>query len=80
MQILPTYPCLQPSDTAAFRISLAKYMEALRQNVMHTGHAIGAGPDRKGKQPATASEDPAAWWWKDVPVRKSTLEECSGER
>jgi hypothetical protein len=25
-------------------------------------------------------ETVGAWWWKDVVVRKSLLEECAGER
>ncbi|KAI1796729.1 hypothetical protein LXA43DRAFT_1177865 [Ganoderma leucocontextum] len=77
--ILPAYPCLQPSDTVAYRIALAKYLEGLRNAIVHTKHAHLADP--KGKQPASSTEDEAAaWWWKDVVVRKSILEECSGER
>ena len=46
---------------------------------MHTKHAHTG--DAKGKQHASSPEDEAvAWWWKDVVVRKSILEECSGER
>ncbi|KAJ4470235.1 hypothetical protein J3R30DRAFT_3809189 [Lentinula aciculospora] len=30
--ILPTYPCIKPSETTAFRTSFAKYLEALRQS------------------------------------------------
>ncbi|KAI0742022.1 hypothetical protein C8Q80DRAFT_1274349 [Daedaleopsis nitida] len=75
--LLPTYPCLQPSDTAPYRMGLAKYLESLRSAVAHTTHAS----DSKGKSPAPAAIDEAsAWWWKDVVVRKSILDECSGDR
>ncbi|KAH9936001.1 uncharacterized protein BXZ73DRAFT_100475 [Epithele typhae] len=78
--ILPTYPCAQPSDSAAFRIALAKYLDALRSVVTHAGSTHGGG-DVKGKRPAHGAQDGAlAWWWKDVVVRKSILDECSGER
>ena len=78
-QILPTYPCLQPSDTTAYRIALAKYLEGLRNAIAHTSRAQTNDP--KGKQRATPAEDEAsAWWWKDVVVRKSILDECSGDR
>lgn len=69
-QILPTYPCTQPSDTLAFRNALTKYMETLKQAVLHPGTA---GNDLSF--PTTS-----AWWWKDVIIRKSLLEECHGER
>ncbi|KAJ7691980.1 hypothetical protein B0H17DRAFT_551693 [Mycena rosella] len=76
---LPTYPCLQPADTIAFRTSLAKLLENLRHKSIF--------PNESGKQSrpgATAKSTPsaggAAWWWKDVVVRKSLLEECGGER
>ena len=73
------HPCLRPSDTVGYRIALAKYLEGLRNAIVHTKHAHLA--DHKGKQPASSAEDEAvAWWWKDVVVRKSILEECSGER
>ncbi|CDO68363.1 hypothetical protein BN946_scf184815.g10 [Trametes cinnabarina] len=83
--ILPSYPCLQPSDTTAFRIALAKYMEAIRNSVTHTTHAVdrASDPSSSHKRPiprrggANAS---SAWWWKDVVVRKSILDECAGER
>ena len=46
---------------------------------MHTKHARTADP--KGKHPASSAEDEVpAWWWKDVVVRKSILDECSGDR
>ncbi|KAI0700153.1 hypothetical protein C8T65DRAFT_709754 [Cerioporus squamosus] len=73
--ILSTYPCLQPSDTTAFRIALSKYVETMRNAIVHTTHA----GDTKGKQPAH-SDEASAWWWKDVVVRKSILDECSGDR
>ncbi|KAI0630760.1 hypothetical protein C8Q77DRAFT_1135077 [Trametes polyzona] len=81
--ILPTYPCLQPSDTTAFRIALAKYVEAIRNAIVHTTHAGEKPSEQKGKQPASslhAPNEPAAWWWRDVVVRKSILDECCGER
>ncbi|KZT70848.1 hypothetical protein DAEQUDRAFT_810432 [Daedalea quercina L-15889] len=77
--ILPTYPCLQPADTTAFRISLAKYLEALRHSSLYPSH----GEDRrKGKDDTKKSADTPQRhaWWQDVVVRKSLLEECSGER
>ncbi|TFK90846.1 hypothetical protein K466DRAFT_484041 [Polyporus arcularius HHB13444] len=73
--ILSTYPCLQPSDTTAYRIALSKYLEAMRNAIVHTTHA----GDTKGKKP-TPSDEASAWWWKDVVVRKSILDECSGDR
>lgn len=63
---------------AAYRIALAKYIEGLRNAIVHTRHAYTADP--KGKQHAASPEGEVAWWWKDVVVRKSILEECSGER
>ncbi|EPT03072.1 hypothetical protein FOMPIDRAFT_97971 [Fomitopsis schrenkii] len=84
--ILPTYPCIQPSDTTAFRVSLSKYLETLRHSSIYPSH----GEDKQRIQdptrgPATKNSDvpqpqAAAWWWQDVVVRKSLLEECSGER
>ncbi|KAH9849860.1 hypothetical protein C2E23DRAFT_736240 [Lenzites betulinus] len=80
-QILPTYPCLQPSDTTAFRIALAKYIEAIRNSIVHTTHAGEKPVEQKAKQPtSSARDDIPAWWWKDIVVRKSILEECCGER
>ncbi|TBU37828.1 hypothetical protein BD309DRAFT_875654 [Dichomitus squalens] len=77
--ILPTYPCLQPADTTAYRIALAKYLEGLRSAVAHASRAHMNDPT--GKQPATpAGDEVSAWWWKDVVVRKSILDECSGDR
>ncbi|KAI0642389.1 hypothetical protein C8Q79DRAFT_1121778 [Trametes meyenii] len=79
--ILPTHPCLQPSDSTAFRIALSKYIEAIRNGLVYTTRAGEKPPDPKGKQRASpAHEDPIAWWWKDIVVRKSILDECCGER
>ncbi|KAJ7080835.1 hypothetical protein B0H15DRAFT_856433 [Mycena belliarum] len=66
---LPTYPCLQPADTTAFRTSLAKFLENLRHKSVFSTDSGGI------KLSANV-----AWWWKDIVVRKSLLEECSGER
>ncbi|KAF9461511.1 hypothetical protein BDZ94DRAFT_1221281 [Collybia nuda] len=79
--ILPSYPCAQPSDTVAFRTSLAKYLETLRhQSVFPSSKvSVGAGNKVGGKSDGVKSGG-SAWWWKDVLVRKSLLEECSGEK
>ncbi|KAJ6580705.1 hypothetical protein B0H19DRAFT_1017162 [Mycena capillaripes] len=74
-KVIPTYPCLQPADTTAFRTSLAKYLENLR-------HAsIFPAAPRKQPRPNSKliSGAPGAWWWKDVVVRRSLLDECAGE-
>ncbi|GBE86319.1 predicted protein [Sparassis crispa] len=76
--ILPMYPCLQPSDTTAFRVSLTKYLESLRHGIVHTNHKV-SNSDNKGKM-RDSTDTAGAWWWKDVVVRKSLLEECAGER
>ncbi|KAJ7036646.1 hypothetical protein C8F04DRAFT_1095223 [Mycena alexandri] len=68
-KIISTYPCVQPAETTAFRTSLAKFLETLRHSSMSSGRT-------DSKTPAANS----AWWWKDVVVRKSLLEECAGER
>ncbi|KAJ7777067.1 hypothetical protein B0H16DRAFT_1879220 [Mycena metata] len=68
-KVISTYPCMQPAETTAFRTSLAKFLETLRHSSMSSGR-----PD--SKTPTANS----AWWWKDVVVRKSLLEECAGER
>ncbi|KAH9967442.1 hypothetical protein BC827DRAFT_1174206 [Russula dissimulans] len=67
--LFPTYPCSQPSDSVAFRAVLTKYLEGLRNHVVR--------PETLSKFQRT-SPDP--WWWKDVVVRKSLLEECTGNR
>ncbi|KAJ7498205.1 hypothetical protein B0H11DRAFT_834746 [Mycena galericulata] len=81
-KVIPTYPCSQPAETTAFRTSLAKFLESLR----HTSIFPTSNPSGKQPRPsikATPLPDGAksvAWWWKDVVVRKSLLEECAGER
>ncbi|CCM02621.1 uncharacterized protein FIBRA_04724 [Fibroporia radiculosa] len=77
--LLPMYPCLQPSDTTAFRISLSKYLESLRHNIIHPCHAEGKKISDNEKHQGRQTIPPASWW-KDVVVRKSLLEECCGER
>ncbi|KAG7444424.1 uncharacterized protein BT62DRAFT_934083 [Guyanagaster necrorhizus] len=67
-KILPSYPCLKPADTTTFRNSLAKYIENLRHQ------AIASSADAESP---TAN---VAWWWRDVVVRKSLLEQCEGEK
>ncbi|KAI9062678.1 hypothetical protein FKP32DRAFT_1573437 [Trametes sanguinea] len=79
--ILPSYPCLQPSDAAAFRIALAKYMEGIRNSITHTTHAVEKLPGSASRGLVAQPEhEPQAWWWRDVVVRKSVLDECAGER
>ncbi|KAJ7173356.1 hypothetical protein C8R46DRAFT_1189658 [Mycena filopes] len=65
-KVIATYPCAQPAETMAFRTSLAKFLDNLR-------HASISSTQRKGGIKF-------AWWWKDLVVRKSLLEECAGER
>ncbi|KAI0917927.1 hypothetical protein AcW1_006925 [Taiwanofungus camphoratus] len=79
--ILPMYPCLQPSDTTTFRISLAKYLETLRHDSIQSARLCnpGARSDSMVKEQFKTT-GAAAWWWKDVVVRKSLLEECTGDR
>ena len=78
------YPCLQPSETVAFRTSLSKYLETLRHQSLYPSlkTPLGAsGGKAKAKESITEAESLAtAWWWRDVVVRKSLLEECSGEK
>ncbi|KNZ72567.1 hypothetical protein J132_02726 [Termitomyces sp. J132] len=86
--ILATYPCLVPSDTVAFRTSLSKYVEALRHSSIYPSTSKAPAGTTKSKGNAkehahTKTESDVgsgAWWWKDVVVRKSLLEECAGER
>ncbi|KAG5643375.1 hypothetical protein DXG03_001023 [Asterophora parasitica] len=82
--ILATYPCTAPSDTVSFRTSLSKYLETLRHNSIYSTAKPAAGLAssklRGGKDASKEGESGAAWWWKDVVVRKSLLEECAGER
>ncbi|KAF8524210.1 hypothetical protein JB92DRAFT_2881529 [Gautieria morchelliformis] len=93
-----TYPCLQPSDTVAFRVNVTKYLEALRTTVTRPSlqgptsqRRIPAGkassPNSQlgstGKSPCPSPQEnssPVAWWWSAIVVRKSLLEECSGDR
>ncbi|RDB23829.1 hypothetical protein Hypma_008945 [Hypsizygus marmoreus] len=76
--ILPTYPCLAPSDTVAFRTSLAKYLETLRHDSLYPSSKAPALAN--GKVKVKNDGTAVAWWWKDVLVRKSLLEECAGEK
>ncbi|KAF7964598.1 hypothetical protein HWV62_5089, partial [Athelia sp. TMB] len=80
--ILPTHPCASPGETTAFRTSLTKYLEGLRHDTLYPKSAPLARINTKGKAPEVGVEDDfvQAWWWKDVLVRKSLLEECAGER
>ncbi|KAJ7235563.1 hypothetical protein C8J57DRAFT_1248399 [Mycena rebaudengoi] len=73
-KVLPSYPCLQPAETTAFRTSLTKFLENLRHRAIFPDSSAG-----KTMPPVPAPES-AAWWWKDVVVRRSLLEECSGEK
>lgn len=58
-----------------------KYVEAIRNSIVHTTHAGEKPTEQKGKQPASPARDEIpAWWWRDVVVRKSILDECCGER
>ncbi|KZT07535.1 uncharacterized protein LAESUDRAFT_758541 [Laetiporus sulphureus 93-53] len=78
--ILPMYPCLKPSDTTAFRISLSKYLEALRHTSIHPNHPTHEDKAAREADKTRTQIASAAWWWRDVVVRKSLLEECSGAR
>ncbi|KAG6853130.1 hypothetical protein C0991_006653 [Blastosporella zonata] len=90
--ILTTYPCVAPPDTLAFRTSVSKYLETLRHNSVFPSSSLKAttntapGSKLKGKEstktkaPSNPNSNAVAWWWKDVVVRKSLLEECAGER
>ncbi|KAJ7155854.1 hypothetical protein C8R46DRAFT_1356262 [Mycena filopes] len=66
-KVIATYPCAQPAETMAFRTSLAKFLDNLRHASISSATQGKAGIN-------------FAWWWKDVVVRKSLLEECAGER
>ncbi|OJT12315.1 hypothetical protein TRAPUB_11142 [Trametes pubescens] len=69
------------ANTTAFRIALAKYVEAIRNSIVHTTHAGEKPTEQKAKQPASPARDEIpAWWWRDIVVRKSILDECCGER
>jgi hypothetical protein len=80
-QLFPTYPCSQPSDSVAFRAVLAKYLEALRNQAIRPETLPKLqSTSSKGKSPAPGITTPDPWWWKDVVVRRSLLEECTGNR
>ncbi|EPQ56712.1 hypothetical protein GLOTRDRAFT_39401 [Gloeophyllum trabeum ATCC 11539] len=82
--VFPAYPCLRPSDATAFRAALTKYLETLRHAALHPK----ASTDQLRRLGKTVKQSPSsgtpgvelAWWWKDVMVRKSLLEECSGDK
>lgn len=62
---------MTPADSTAFRVSLTKYLETLRNH-----HR-----DNKSDTSAPlARESVSVAMWKDTLVRKSLLEECAGER
>ncbi|KAF9499498.1 hypothetical protein BDN71DRAFT_1502841 [Pleurotus eryngii] len=69
--MLPSYPCMQPADSTAFRVSLTKYLETLRNNHRDSKSDTSA---------PLARESVSVAMWKDTLVRKSLLEECTGER
>ncbi|KAF7296432.1 hypothetical protein HMN09_01113600 [Mycena chlorophos] len=87
-KLLPNYPCTVPSDAGPFRASLAKYLDGLRHATTHppsskdtksftqsrAGKAALAGTSSPGSVPVVAA------WWAEVVVRKSILDECTGER
>ncbi|KAJ6580719.1 hypothetical protein B0H19DRAFT_982261 [Mycena capillaripes] len=76
-KVISTYPCLQPIDTTAFRTSLAKYLENLRHaSIFPAAPSKQPRPDSKLISGATG----VAWWWKDVVVRRSLLDECAEEK
>ncbi|KIM38389.1 hypothetical protein M413DRAFT_447859 [Hebeloma cylindrosporum] len=76
--ILSTYPCAQPSESLAFRTSLTKYLESIRHQSIYPSSSARSSTNLK---PSTNdSSDGMALWWKDVVVRRSLLEECSGEK
>ncbi|KAF8517890.1 hypothetical protein BU17DRAFT_49190, partial [Hysterangium stoloniferum] len=72
-----TYPCLQPSDTIAFRVNVTKYFESLRSSVVRPGSHVSAA---KGHQLSSQPSQAVAWWWSAIVVRKSLLEECFGDK
>ncbi|KIK01973.1 hypothetical protein K443DRAFT_543742 [Laccaria amethystina LaAM-08-1] len=68
--ILPTYPCLQPSETVAFRTSLSKYFETIWHHSLYPSlkTSLGAsGGNAKAKELITEAESLAtAWWWRTL--------------
>jgi hypothetical protein len=56
-------------------------LESLRHQSLYPTSKVTNGLGRKGdKRQNTIESKHVAWWWKDVVVRKSLLEECSGEK
>ncbi|KZT25188.1 hypothetical protein NEOLEDRAFT_1241951 [Neolentinus lepideus HHB14362 ss-1] len=82
--IFSVYPCLQPADSTAFRTSLTKYLESVRHRAIDVkpggSNAVSSAKDTIGKSTDRDYERKLEWWWKDVMVRKSLLEECSGDK
>ncbi|KDQ26854.1 hypothetical protein PLEOSDRAFT_1105753 [Pleurotus ostreatus PC15] len=62
---------MTPADSTAFRVSLTKYLETLRNHHRDNKSDIS---------PPLARESVSVTMWKDTLVRKSLLEECVGER
>ncbi|KAF7371182.1 hypothetical protein MSAN_00753700 [Mycena sanguinolenta] len=80
-KVISTYPCVQPADSTAFRTSLAKFLQDLRHSSVFPAGPSGQHGQPSGKTiPPPAEAKTVAWWWKDVVVRKSLLEECAGEK
>ncbi|KAJ7239605.1 hypothetical protein B0H12DRAFT_1326620 [Mycena haematopus] len=80
-KVIPIYPCLQPGDSTAFRTCLAKFLQDLRHSsVFPAGPSGHYGQPNVKTVPPLAEVKAVAWWWKDVVVRKSLLEECAGEK
>ncbi|KAL1674679.1 hypothetical protein EV122DRAFT_293300 [Schizophyllum commune] len=79
---LPNYPCKKPSDSVAYRTALTKYLEGVRHSAIGGSHAPATGRSAKGspKEASINKSSASAAWWKDVLVRKSTIEECAGEK
>lgn len=71
--ILPSYPCSQPSESLSFRTILTKYLEAIRHQSIYPSSG-------KSILKTSLKSLGSALWWKDVVVRKSLIEECSGEK
>ncbi|KIM34244.1 hypothetical protein M408DRAFT_36372, partial [Serendipita vermifera MAFF 305830] len=83
--LLPMYPTKKPADTVSFRNAVVKYFEGLRAVALKPPPAksgsISRGLGRANQPPS--NEDSVkvhGWWWKDVLVRKSLFEECTGAR
>ena len=82
LKALPNYPCKKPSDSVAYRTALTKYLEGVRHSAIGGSHAPTTSRSTKGspKEAAMSKAGASAAWWKDVLVRKSTIEECAGEK